>query len=76
MKYLCGLLKMPGGGQIILDPFCGSGTTCIAAKSMGINYIGIDKTEDYCLIARKRLEALGRIIPAKEVIAGQGALFE
>ncbi len=56
MKYLCMLLKMPNRDQIILDPFMGSGTTCIACKELGINYIGIDNEKDYCKIARARLK--------------------
>jgi len=55
MQYLCMLLKMPNKDQIILDPFVGSGTTCVACKELGINYIGIDKDKDYCEIARARL---------------------
>ena len=42
--------------QVILDPFVGSGTTCIAAKSLGRDYIGVDISADYCAIARKNLE--------------------
>jgi len=42
--------------DIILDPFCGSGTTCVAAKMLGRSYIGIDISEEYCDIARRRLE--------------------
>ena len=42
--------------EIILDPFCGSGTTCVAAKKQGRRYIGIDISETYCKIARQRLE--------------------
>ena len=41
---------------IVLDPFVGSGTTCVAAKSLKRNYIGIDVSEEYCNIAKKRLE--------------------
>jgi site-specific DNA-methyltransferase (adenine-specific) len=41
---------------IVLDPLNGSGTTCLAAKSLGRDYIGIDMSEEYCEIARKRLE--------------------
>ncbi|MEN6534518.1 MAG: site-specific DNA-methyltransferase [Bryobacteraceae bacterium] len=42
-------------GQTVLDPCCGSGTFCLAAKQLGRNYIGIDISEDYCHIARARL---------------------
>jgi site-specific DNA-methyltransferase (adenine-specific) len=41
---------------IVLDPFCGSGTTCVVAKKLGRNYIGIDISKKYCEIAEKRLE--------------------
>lgn len=40
---------------IVLDPFNGSGTTCVAAKSLGRHYVGIDCSEEYCEIARQRL---------------------
>jgi len=43
-------------GDIVLDPFIGSGTTAIAAKSLGRYYIGIDVKEEYCEIAGKALE--------------------
>jgi len=35
-------------GQTVLDPFCGIGTTCIAAKRHNRNYIGIDISPEYC----------------------------
>jgi len=44
-------------GDIVLDPFCGTGATCLAAKSTGRRYIGIDLNPDYCSFARRRLEA-------------------
>lgn len=40
---------------IVLDPFNGSGTTCVAAKSLGRNYIGVDCAQEYCDIAEQRL---------------------
>ena len=41
---------------IVLDPFCGSGTTCLVAKKLGRQYIGIDLNEEYIKIAEKRLK--------------------
>lgn len=45
----------PTGG-IILDPFCGSGTTLKVAKELGRNYIGIELNSSYIDIANKRIE--------------------
>ncbi len=43
-------------GDIILDPFMGSGTTAIACKELNRKYIGIEISPNYCKIAKKRLE--------------------
>ena len=43
---------------VVLDPFIGSGTTAIAAKKLGKNYIGIDSNHEYVKIAEKRLKEL------------------
>jgi len=43
-------------GDIILDPCCGSGTTCKVAKKLGRKYIGIDQNSSYCNMARKRVD--------------------
>lgn len=40
---------------VVLDPFVGSGTTVVAAKNIGCNYIGIDIASEYCAIAEKRI---------------------
>ena len=45
-------------GQTVLDPFSGSGTTCIAAERAGRNSIGIDINDEYTDIAKRRLAAL------------------
>lgn len=39
-------------GDIVLDPFVGSGTTCLAAKQLKRKFIGYDNSEKYCKIAR------------------------
>jgi DNA modification methylase len=44
-------------GEIVLDPFAGTGTTCVAAKRMGRRYIGIDLNQRYLQIAERRLRA-------------------
>jgi site-specific DNA-methyltransferase (adenine-specific) len=43
-------------GDLVLDPMCGSGTTCKQAQKNGRNFIGIDISEKYCEIARARLK--------------------
>ena len=42
--------------DVVLDPFCGSGTTLIASKNLGRNFIGIDSNAQACKIAKKRIE--------------------
>ena len=44
-------------GDLVLDPMCGSGTTCVAALEAQRNFIGIDISEEYCQIAQQRLKA-------------------
>ena len=57
MEYLCKLTSTPTGG-IVLDPFVGSGTTCMACKKVGRDYIGIEQDPEYVKIAEARIEAI------------------
>ncbi|MBI4473006.1 MAG: site-specific DNA-methyltransferase [Acidobacteria bacterium] len=55
------LLTRPG--DLVLDPFLGSGTTALAAAKLGRNYVGIEIREDYCELARKAVkEELGETL--------------
>ena len=42
-------------GDVVLDPFCGSGTTCVAANNVGRRFIGVDMNADAVRVARERL---------------------
>lgn len=43
-------------GNTVLDPMCGSGTTCVAAMDSKRVYIGIDISEEYCQLAKERVK--------------------
>jgi len=43
------------GGDLILDPFCGSGSVCVACNETGRNFIGIEIEEKWCGVARERV---------------------
>ncbi len=50
------ILASTNPGDMILDPFAGSGTTAVAAKKLGRDFLAIESDEQYCLLAAKRLE--------------------
>jgi site-specific DNA-methyltransferase (adenine-specific) len=52
--------------SLIIDPYCGSGTTGVAAVQLGHRFIGIEREESYCTIARRRITDA----------AAQGSLFD
>jgi site-specific DNA-methyltransferase (adenine-specific) len=43
-------------GDVVFDPFLGSGTASVVAKKLNRNYCGIEMNKEYCLLAEKRLE--------------------
>ncbi|CAN5619184.1 adenine-specific DNA-methyltransferase [soil metagenome] len=49
------ILASTNPGDLILDPFAGSGTTAVASKKLGRNFVTIESDEHYCLLAAKRL---------------------
>jgi DNA modification methylase len=58
LKLLEYLLKLitPPQNALILDPFLGSGSTCVAAKNLGYESVGIEISEEYCDIAKARIK--------------------
>ena len=54
MQYLVRLITPPNG--IVLDPFCGSGTTGIACKLEGFKFVGLEQDAEYCKIAQARID--------------------
>lgn len=66
------ILSWSNEGDVVLDPMCGSGTTCKMAKLNNRNYLGIDYSQEYCDIAKKRIDncSSNLKIPSKEVNNG------
>ena len=56
MRYLCRLITPPGG--TVLDPFNGSGSTGKAAVMEGFNYVGIELSPEYVVIAEARIKSV------------------
>lgn len=55
------ILSWSNKGDLVLDPMCGSGTTCKMTKLNGRRFIGIDISEEYCKITRKRLNQVNNL---------------
>jgi site-specific DNA-methyltransferase (adenine-specific) len=53
-QHIIRLATIPNA--VVLDPFAGTGTTCVAAKALGRHYLGIEIQKDYVDIALKRLQ--------------------
>lgn len=50
------ILASSNPGELVFDPFLGSGTTSVTAKKLDRNYIGIEADKTFCLLAEKRLQ--------------------
>jgi 16S rRNA G966 N2-methylase RsmD len=73
---MCALISdFTDPGELILDPFCGSGSTGVAALRLGRRFIGIEREQKWAELSRERLRAeeAGSTYQARK--AGQGALF-
>jgi site-specific DNA-methyltransferase (adenine-specific) len=58
------ILASSGEGELVFDPFCGSGTTGVAAKELGRFFVGSEREEEYAELAGRRLGAAvrGRVL--------------
>ena len=54
------LIRNSCGGGLVFDPFVGSGTSCLAAKHLGLNYLGFEINEKYYRIACDRLQGINQ----------------
>lgn len=59
MEYLVKMITR--GGQTVLDPFCGSGSTGVACNNLGVKFIGIEQDESNIKIAKARTEQFGQL---------------
>ncbi|NLT50087.1 MAG: site-specific DNA-methyltransferase [Ignavibacteria bacterium] len=50
------ILASSNKGDVVLDPFMGSGTSAVTAKKLGRNFVGIEIDKKYCFLAAKRIE--------------------
>jgi DNA modification methylase len=66
VEYLARLTRTPTGG-IVFDPFCGTGTTALAAIKTGRRWLCCDNQPDYVYLANLRIEALLKEMPQLEL---------
>lgn len=62
-------------GELVLDAFCGSGTTGVACLRLGRRFIGIEKDAKYASVARERLRAESQGLSLRDARAGQLPMF-
>jgi DNA modification methylase len=55
-------------GDIVLDPFAGSGTSCVAARRLDRRYVGIDLSPEFCSVAHQRVAGTR---PSPTILSGR-----
>ena len=73
MRELVNLYSEPG--ELVWDPFCGSGTTGVAAVVEGRDFLGHEAQQHYAEVARERLSAREQGLTIEDARRGQGSLF-
>jgi site-specific DNA-methyltransferase (adenine-specific) len=67
------LLASSGEGDLVFDPFCGSGTTAVAAKELGRFFVGAEMERGFCELAGRRIQATERGGVLREIrVPGSG----
>jgi site-specific DNA-methyltransferase (adenine-specific) len=56
------ILRMLPNVKTVIDPFLGSGTTAVACRSLGLDWLGIEKNAEYCKIANQRLKKVQKVL--------------
>ena len=66
LEFITRLVEVSSNkGELVLDPFMGSGTTAVASQQLDRNYIGFDTCKEYITMARKRLKGGNPMKPSK-----------
>jgi len=63
------ILSSSRTGDVVLDPFSGTGTTGVVAKRLGRNFIGIDIKPEYLEIAKKRISEVKEPLEGSELVS-------
>ncbi len=61
------ILSWSNENDVVLDPFCGSGTTLKMAKIHNRNFIGVDCSEEYCELSRERVKIADKIVEENNI---------
>lgn len=63
------VLAGSGGGDVVLDPFCGSGTTGVVALKKGRSFVGVELNAEYVELARKRIGGVAPLLAQEAPVA-------